>query len=100
MAFVLMRDQSLEYVLMTFNALIRSGKGHGGDKEPRSVLSGTQEAASRVGRENRRGGTLRWCWPSWRAGSITMSDRGKWLVVGLAVGLWLAIGVGLAIRAL
>jgi hypothetical protein len=29
-----------------------------------------------------------------------MSDRGKWLVVGLAVGLWLAIGVGLAIRAL
>jgi hypothetical protein len=60
MAFVPMRDQSLEYVLMTSNALIRSGKGNRGDKGPRSVLSGTQEAASRVGRESRRGGTLRW----------------------------------------
>jgi hypothetical protein len=29
-----------------------------------------------------------------------MTDRGKWLVVALAVGLWLAIGVGLALRAL
>ena len=35
-------------------------------------------------------------------GSITMiaRDRDRWLVVALAVGLWLAIGVGLAIRAL
>jgi|GEM_PF-4199821 len=29
-----------------------------------------------------------------------MSDRGKWLIVGLVVGLYLAIGFGLAIRAL
>jgi hypothetical protein len=29
-----------------------------------------------------------------------MSDSGKWLIVGLVVGVWLAIGVGLAIRAL
>ena len=43
MAFVLMRDQSLEYVLITSNALIRSGKGNGADKEPRSVLSGTRK---------------------------------------------------------
>ena len=28
-----------------------------------------------------------------------MSDKGKWLVVALVVGLWLAIGVGLAINA-
>jgi hypothetical protein len=34
------------------------------------------------------------------AGNTTMSDRGKWLVVALVTGLWLAIGVGLAIRAL
>jgi hypothetical protein len=33
-------------------------------------------------------------------GKITMTDRGKWLVVAFAIGLWLAIGVGLAIRAL
>jgi hypothetical protein len=29
-----------------------------------------------------------------------MGNRGKWLIVALSVGLWLAIGVGLAIRAL
>jgi hypothetical protein len=100
MAFVLMRDQSLEYVLMTSNALIRSGKGNRGDKESRSVLKRNTGSFLAGWTENRPGGTLRWCCPSWRAGSITMSDRGKWLVVGLAVGLWLAIGVGLAIRAL
>ena len=35
MALVLMRDQSLEYVFMTSNALIRSGKGNrGGQRTP------------------------------------------------------------------
>jgi hypothetical protein len=114
MAFVPMRDQSLEYVLMTSNALIRPWKGNRGDKGP-GRFSAEHRKPPR-GLDGKVGAVVRFDGRTWpprvrvrrpnkaRAPGaqevFTMSDRGKWLIVGLVVGLYLAIGVGLAIRAL